>query len=132
MQRLKAAAFLAILVLLSGFTAMAGEYQVTKKVDGFDVAVTLDKNPPVVGKNVMTIAVKDDAGKPVTDIKIRVDYTMPAMPGMPAMNYKSDASPSGQSFAAPIDFSMSGAWNVAVKILREGKTSTVKFNVDAR
>ncbi|MDK9708308.1 MAG: FixH family protein [Desulforhopalus sp.] len=131
MQQVKTAAFLVILVLLSG-VAMAGEYQVSKKVDGFDVVVTLDKNPPVAGKNVMTIAVKDDAGKPVSDIKVRVDYTMPAMPGMPAMNYKTDASPNGQSFTAPIDFSMSGAWNVAVKILREGKTSTVKFNVDAR
>ncbi len=131
MKRVKTAAFLAILFFLSGI-AMAGEYQVAKKVDDLDVAISLDKNPPVAGKNMMTIAVKDNAGKPVTDVKIRVDYGMPAMPGMPAMNYKSDAAGSGATFTAPIDFSMSGAWNVAVKILREGKTSTVKFNVDAR
>jgi hypothetical protein len=131
MKQVKTAAIFAILFLLSG-VAMAGEYQVAKKVDDFDVVVTLDKNPPVAGKNMMTIVVKDNAGKPVTDVKIRVDYGMPAMPGMPAMNYKSEAAPSGTVFSAPIDFSMSGAWNVAVKILREGKTSTVKFNVDAR
>ncbi len=131
MKQVKTTAVFAILFLLSGI-AMAGEYQVAKKVDDLDVVVTLDKNPPVAGKNMMTIVVKDNAAKPVTDVKIRVDYGMPAMPGMPAMNYKSDAAPSGTAFNAPIDFSMSGAWNVAVKILREGKTSTVKFNVDAR
>lgn len=131
MKRVTTAACMAIIFLLSGI-AMAGEYQVTKKVDDLDVAVSIDKNPPVVGKNMMTIAVKDSAGKSVSDIKVRVDYSMPAMPGMPAMNYKSDAVPSGSDFTAPVDFSMSGAWNVAVKILRAGKTSTVKFNVDAQ
>lgn len=69
MKRVKTAAFLAIIFLLSGI-AMAGEYQVTKKVDGFDVAVTLDKNPPVAGKNMMTVVVKDDAGKPVNHIEL--------------------------------------------------------------
>lgn len=131
MKRVTTAACMAIIFLLTGI-AMAGEYQVAKKVDDLDVAVSIDKNPPMVGKNMMTIGVKDTAGQPVTDIKIRVDYSMPAMPGMPAMNYKSDAVASGTTFTAPIDFSMSGAWNVAVKILRAGKTSTVKFNVDAQ
>jgi hypothetical protein len=131
MKRVTTAACMAIIFLLSGI-AMAGEYQVTKKVNDLDVAVSIDKNPPMVGKNMMTIAVKDSAGKSVSDVKIRVDYSMPAMPGMPAMNYKSDAVSNGSDFTAPVDFSMSGAWNVAVKILRAGKTSTVKFNVDAQ
>jgi hypothetical protein len=31
-----------------------------------------------------------------------------------------------------VNLSMSGSWNVAVKITKGGKTSTVKFNVDAQ
>jgi hypothetical protein len=54
------------------------------------------------------------------------------MPGMPAMNYKANAVLSGNTYAAKLDFSMSGAWNVTVKITKGGKTSTVKFNVDAQ
>jgi len=132
MRPLQIASFvLTTLFLLTGM-AFAGDYQVTKKAGDLDVVVTIDKNPPVVGDNKVTVALKDSAGKPVTDAKVRVDYSMPAMPGMPAMNYKSNAAPSGETYTAPMTLSMAGAWNVAVKILREGKTSTVKFNVDAQ
>lgn len=119
-------------VLLFAGMAAADEYQVSKKTNDFEVMVSIDKNPPIMGDNTATITIKDGAGKAVTDVKVRVDYGMPAMPGMPAMNYKSDATASGESFTAPLNFSMSGAWNVAVKILQSGKVSTVKFSVDVR
>ena len=67
----------------------------------------------------------------MTDAKVRIEYSMPAMPGMPAMNYKADAELKGYEYKAKMNLSMSGAWNVAVKITRGGKTTTVKFNVDA-
>ena len=57
---------------------------------------------------------------------------MPAMPGMPAMNYKTNAVLSGNKYMAKLDLSMSGAWNIVVKITNGGKTSTVKFNIDAQ
>jgi hypothetical protein len=56
---------------------------------------------------------------------------MPAMPGMPAMNYKGDATVSGNTYKAVMNLSMAGSWNVAVKMKKDGKTHTVKFNVDA-
>ena len=56
---------------------------------------------------------------------------MPAMPGMPAMHYKANAALNGNKYAAKL-VSMSGAWNIAVKITKGGKTSTVKFNIDAQ
>jgi nitrogen fixation protein FixH len=127
----KIVSVLSAIFLLAGI-AFAGDYQVTKKAGDFDVVVTFDRNPPVVGGNNVTVAIRDSVGKPVTDAKVRVDYSMPAMPGMPAMNYKSEAALNGEVYTAPMDLSMSGAWNVAVKILREGKVSTVKFNVDAQ
>ena len=62
---------------------------------------------------------------------------MPAMPGMPAMHYKEAAVVSGNTYKAVMNLSMAGSWNIEVKIKKgeksgkDGKTRTVKFNVDA-
>jgi len=119
-----------VLLLIAGL-AYAKNYEVTKKAGEFTVAATIDRNPPVVGDNNISIVIKDAAGKTVTDAKVKVEYSMPAMPGMPAMNYKEDASLSGSAYNAKMNLSMSGSWNIAVKVSRGGKTSTMKFNVDA-
>ena len=126
----KIAVFSLILLLIAGI-AYAKDYEVKKKAGDYDVTVKIDKNPPVVGDNNITIDIKDAAGKNVTDAAVKVEYSMPAMSGMPAMNYKADAELKGYEYKAKMNLSMSGAWNVAVKITRGGKTTTVKFNVDA-
>lgn len=122
---------LTIILLLIAGIAYAKDYEVKKKAGDYDVTVKIDKNPPVVGDNNIEIEIKDASGKHVTDAKVRIEYTMPAMPGMPAMNYKADAELKGYEYKAKMNLSMSGAWNVAVKITRGSKTTTVKFNVDA-
>jgi hypothetical protein len=119
-------------VVLAFGVALAKDYEVKKKAGDFDVEVRIDKNPPVVGDNNIAIDVRDSAGKNVTDAKVVVDYSMPAMPGMPAMNYKTDAELKGSAYKAVMNLSMSGSWNIAVKITKAGKTSTAKFSVDAR
>ena len=126
----KIAVFSLILLLIAGI-AYAKDYEVKKKAGDYDVTVKIDKNPPVVGDNNITIDIKDAAGKNVTDAAVKVEYSMPAMPGMPAMNYKADAELKGYEYKAKMNLSMSGSWNIAVKITRGGKTTTVKFNVDA-
>ena len=119
-----------ILILIAGI-AYAKDYEVKKKAGEYDVEVKIDKNPPIVGDNNITIEIKDASGKYVTDAKVKVEYSMPAMPGMPAMNYKTDTELKGDEYKAKINLSMSGTWNIAVKITRSGKTATMKFNVDA-
>ncbi len=119
-----------ILLLITGL-AYAKNYEVTKKVGEYTVVASIDRNPPIAGKNVLTVSVKDASGKAVTDAKVKVDYSMPAMPGMPAMNYRADAVMKDGLYSAKLNLSMSGGWNIAVKITRGGKTSTIKFSVDA-
>lgn len=119
------------MLLLSGI-AYAKDYEVKKKAGEYDVEVKIDKNPPVVGDNNIKIEIKDASGKYVTDAKVVVDYSMPAMPGMPAMNYKTDTELKGNEYRAKMNLSMSGSWNIAVKITKGGKTSSMKFSVDAR
>ena len=119
-------------VLLSAGVVFAKDYEVKKKAGDFDVVVTIDKNPPVTGDNNVTISVKDAGGKVVKDAKVVVDYSMPAMPGMPAMNYKADAVQKGDEYKAVMNLSMAGPWNIMVKISAGGKSGNMKFTVDAK
>lgn len=112
--------------------AAAKDYEVKKKAGAYDVVVSIDKNPPVVGDNNVGIEIKDAAGKNVTDAKVTVAYGMSAMPGMPAMDYKADAELKGSGYKAKMNLSMSGPWNIVVKISRAGKTTSMKFTVDAK
>ena len=105
---------------------------ITKKVGDYTLDFTVDKNPPVTGKNNVDVALKDKSGAAVTDAKVVVEYSMPAMSGMPPMNYKSTAELKGDKYAAVIEPSMAGPWNLAVKITRGGKTDTAKFTLDVK
>jgi len=119
-------------LLLAVGLAYAKDYEMTKKAGEYTVLVTIDKNPPITGKNNMAVEIKDGVGKDVTDATVTVDYGMPAMPGMPAMNYKAATILKNKRYVAEVDFSMSGSWSIAVKITRGGKTLSVKLNVDVK
>jgi hypothetical protein len=121
-----------IVLLVAAGGAFAAGLEVKQKSGEYTVEVKFDKDPPVAGNNNIEIEVMDASGQYVTDATVKVDYSMPAMPGMPAMNYKTDASLSGRKYTAKMNLSMSGSWNIAVKITKGGKTSAVKFNVDAQ
>lgn len=123
--------FVLVICFMTGL-AFAKDFDVTKKAGDYDVIIKIDKNPPATGKNNITAEIKDAAGKAVTDAKVIVDYSMPAMPGMPAMNYKANAKLSGSIYKATMDLSMGGSWNIAVKITRGGKTVAAKFNIDVQ
>jgi hypothetical protein len=131
-MRMKKLAVFTLLLLLVAGIAYAKDYEVTKKAGEYNVAVKIDKNPPVVGDNNVSIEIKNAAGQDVKDAKVVVDYSMPAMSGMPAMHYKAEAELKGDEYKAKMNLSMSGSWNVAVKITKAGKTSTMKLTVDAK
>ncbi len=112
--------------------ASAKDYEVKKKAGAYDVVVSIDKNPPVVGDNIVSIDIRDSSGKYVTDAKVALDFGMSAMPGMPAMDYKTEAVLKGNVYKATMNLSMSGPWNIVVKITRSGKKTSMKFTVDAK
>jgi len=122
----------AIVMFLIADVVYAKSYEVQKKVGEYDVRVLIDKNPPITGDNEVSITIRDAAGKTMNDVLVKVEYSMPAMTGMPAMNYKTDAVLQDDKYKAIMGLSMSGSWNIAVKITKSGKTSTMKFTVDAR
>lgn len=127
-----ALAFLTVLFVVTG-VAIA-QYKATGKAGDMEVQLTLDRNPPIVGQNIATIAITDSAGNPVMDAAVRLEFGMPAMPGMPAMHYKNDAAPieNENVYKAPMTLSMGGPWYINVRILKDKKVSTAKFNVDVQ
>ena len=121
-----------LMLLMFAGVAFAKDYEVSKKAGDYTVNVSIDRNPPVVGDNNISVEVKDASGNYVTDAKVTIDYSMPAMAGMPPMNYKTSGKPDGNAYTATMNLSMSGPWNIAIKIVKAGKTATAKFSVDAR
>ena len=122
---------MAMLVLVAN-VAYAKGYEVQKKAGEYDVTVAFDRDPPTASDNAVGVTIKDSAGHVVKDAAVKIEYSMPAMMGMPAMNYKADAVLQGDEYKATLGLSMSGSWNLAVKITKAGKTSTMKFTVDAK
>jgi len=121
--------FVLVLFWISG-PAFAKDYEVEKKAGEYTVHISMDKNPPVAGKNTIEIDIKDAAGARVTDAQVVVEYSMSGMPGMPPVSYREKTELKDNNFRGQINFSMPGSWSVSVKITRAGKTQTVKFNVD--
>ena len=124
-------ALLGIVLLLAAVAASPAGATVRKAGD-YTVDVTMDKNPPVAGENTIDVRIKDKAGKAVTDARVTVEYSMPGMPGMPAVNYKSGAELKGETYRAVISPSMAGSWNVAVKVTRGSKTETARLTIDVK
>jgi hypothetical protein len=122
----------AIVLLLTIGLANAKDFEITKKSGDYAIQVRIDRNPPVTGENKIDISIKDTAGKNVTDATVAIDYGMPAMPGMGAMNYKTTAGLKGDHYLATINFAMAGPSFINIKITRGGKSQLVKLNVDVK
>lgn len=129
---MKKLAVITLIFLLSAGIVWAKDYQIQKKAGDLNVSVRMDRNPAVMGDNGIFVTVKNSAGQEVTDAEVRVEYSMPAMPGMPPMNYKTVLALKKDTYEGSVDFSMAGPWNMAVKIARGGKTVSTKFSVDVQ
>lgn len=121
-----------IMVVITAGVAYGKEYKAARKAGDHNVSITIDRNPPVVGKNNIEIAITDISDKAVTDAKVAIELSMPAMPGMPAHSYKYNADLKGQVYKAVIQPSMAGSWNLSVRITRSGKTDTARATFDVQ
>lgn len=119
------------MLCLVGIVA-AKEYEVNKKAGEYGILIKIDRNPPIAGKNNVEISITDASGKAVTDAKVALSYSMPPMAGMAPMNYKADAELKGNAYMVIVNYSMAGSWNNDIRITRAGKTTSVKFTIDAK
>jgi hypothetical protein len=119
------------ILLLSAGLVFGKAYDVTRKAGDYSIELSMDKSA-AKGKNDTEVTVKDAGGLYVSDAKVSVNYSMPAMSGMPAMNYNAGAELHGNTYRAVLDIPMPGSWTLTVKVTRSGKTVSARFTVDAR
>jgi Cu(I)/Ag(I) efflux system membrane fusion protein len=89
----------------------------------YRVGVATSPDPPVTGENVLTLVVKDAAGRPVADAAVQVVVWMPAMGAMPYMESRGRVRAAGSGvYRAQYALAMAGDWEVGIRILpREGE-----------
>ena len=108
------------------------ELVLKKKAGGLAVEAVIERDPPTVAKNWIEVRAADASGNPVRDAKVLINYYMPPMARMPPMNYKVEAKWKKDAYRAVMDLIMAGPWIILVRITIDGKTTTAKFNIDAR
>lgn len=113
-------------------SASAATLEIKKKAGAYDVELRIDRNPPVVGDNALELRITDAAGAVLKDAKILVNYYMPPMPRMAPMNYKTEAKLKKDAYTMRMRLIMAGPWVIVVKITAREKTTSARFNIDAR
>jgi hypothetical protein len=113
-------------------SAGAATLELKARAGGYDVALRIDRNPPVVGDNGLELRITDAAGAVLKDAKVLVNYYMPPMPRMAPMNYKTQAKLKKDAYAVSMRLIMAGPWVIVVKITVGEKTTSARFHIDAR
>lgn len=121
---------LTMLLCLTASIVYAGNYEVTKKVGGYNVVMKIDRNPPVASNNNVTIEVTNASTGCACDATVSIEYSKPATPGAPALHYKAGTALKRGRHIGKISLSTVGFWNIAVKIMARDKTWTTNFVVD--
>ena len=122
----------AVLLIIPGICVAAG-YVETAKTGGYSVRATFDKSRPVPGPNRVEIAVTDTASHPVREAQVRIDYSMPSLPGKPPMMaYSTAAKPIDGRYEATIDLTMKGLWKMEVSITTAQRTEKAVFSFEVR
>ena len=122
---------MAMLVLLFGFhISLAGAYEVRKKAGEFTITVKIKNNPPCACHNRVSVDITDSKGRRISDAKVTLEYSRPAMQGKPALKYRADTQQERGRYIGVITLSMAGPWNVEVRITRGNKILITNFTVD--
>jgi hypothetical protein len=125
-------AFLLLTIVVTASVSFARDFTARKKIDGYTMDIAINRNPPIVAKNELLVGIKDPLGKPVSDLKVMVNYYMPPMPGMAPMNYTVQATPKGDGYLVIMDLIMTGPWNIVVKTNVADKRLSAVFPIDVR
>jgi hypothetical protein len=128
--------YLVIMTLVIAMAVVAGcskGYESTKTVGDVGITLKAERYPLAKGDNALSAKVVDKAGNAISDATVQARYYMPAMPGMAAMEFTSQASLNGSAYAFGANIPMEGGWKVDISVTQPGKPAvSATFNVDAR
>ena len=123
---------ISLLIMVFAAPVCGRDFTVKRNLQGYTLSVTIDQNPPILGKNDIKVEIKDSLGKYVVDASVTVNYFMPPMPGMPPMNYRVKASPGDSEYSATMNFIMKGPWNIVIRTSVAGKRLRMTVLIDVR
>ena len=96
----------------------------------FRVTVVLDPETPRVGKNRLTVLLRDRDDAPVEGARIEAVAEMPAMGSMPAMRAPADMKPAGGGrYQGQFEISMDGAWPLSLEIRAPQGRARLQFDL---
>lgn len=121
----------AVLILCLAMQADA-DYRVRRKTPNHVVDAAINRNPPIMGENMIRIEIRDAGGRSLAGARVSVNYYMPPMPGMVPMNYTVPAAPDGNGYSAKMNFIMTGPWNIVIRVESGGSPWRVSFPIDVR
>ena len=101
-----------------------------KKVGGVTLAWSTEPAAPRIGENVVRVTVKGEDGKPVSEAKVQLTYTMP-MPGMLPATVPMNRGKDG-TYEAKVNLGMGGQWDLTIIVQRPGQAEIKEnFSVTA-
>ncbi|MBI2817795.1 MAG: FixH family protein [Acidobacteria bacterium] len=119
-----------------GATDIGGQSSAPPSAAQARIEFRTEPTPPRSGKNVVTVTVKDNSGKPVADADVKVVFFMPAMPtmGMAAMRSEATlAATGGGVYGGEITVQSPGTWQVTVTVTKAGTVlGTQQMNINAQ
>jgi len=116
--------------LLSASVLQASAFEKYAKQRGTKAHISSEK-PLTTGSNTFILDIQND-NSVIQDAKVSLKAFMPAMPGMPAMQSKSDAKSLGNGkYEVTVNLSMGGTWQLHIFITpKSGKKSRIKTSLD--
>jgi hypothetical protein len=123
--------FLAVCLAVAFSLSVANADAFSKKGNAGNLEVTYSAAKPLSqGMNLIKVKVMDGS-KELKDAKVSVVASMPAMPGMHAMEEKGDAKYVKDAYEANVVFSMGGTWQISIVIeTADGKKQRLKSSVN--
>jgi len=110
-----------------GVSAAAGQPQ--SQGPSVSVDFKTDPSPPNRGKNKLTVALKDETGKPMAGAQVSVTFYMAAMPAMQMAAMKAQANLTDQgsgNYVGDIELQSGGTWQVTIAATKDGQTLAAK------
>ena len=104
--------FLLMIFFLSGCAEKTQVFQ----VEDMKIEVATNPSTPKVGDNALSIKLVDSMGMPIKNAMIHINYSMPAMGGMPGMFGETGTELHHDAYHAGLPLSMDGTWNLKVEI----------------
>jgi len=117
-------------ILLAASFAYAAEPSSFKTAAGdLNVELIFEEGHIHLGKNHVSIIIRNASGNMVKDASVKLEYGMPPMKNAAPVNYRARTEFKGEEYEAEVNLPMKGNWFVDAKILMpEGKVLNARFD----